>query len=254
MLRRPFTDEDLETFRLSIKASPNRWTRCKHSHLIDQGWIEPTMISWKLAGGWYVRYDCPETSCGACPSPGGGGGPCHSGVNLNLPDDPARHLFPPFPQHSSTQWRDKATLLPRTDGVYTRTVETRKPMFKPRVFDDACLVFTDEGEVLDDVIGHEGYDTEDFKARAAALFPKVRAGYRSCGPTSTWRGLYEVTGDALNCSLTEMAGERYGFTGTLSGDAGTLKLKKVDARGRKLAKQEYTFRPLAGAPAWTPPA
>lgn len=173
------------------------------------------IVKRKITGGWYARLDCWKPHCWKCRDLAGNAGMCKSGVEINIPDDPVRQPWISYPRHSSTQWRDNALSLPRTDGVYTSTVESKKEVFKPRVFRDRYLAFTPEGEVLDYEAIHDGYDRERFHADAADIVTRFRTGelYSFRPDPVRWRGLYSMTGTALTCSLTEV--QASGYVGNL---------------------------------------
>lgn len=239
-MKPPFTDADLEIWNRSIAHSPYRYGRCAHRHGVELSGNYLFNVKKKLSG-WYVRHECgaPCTGCYNAAGPL----PCRSFVDLKIPDNPTEHLWVSYPRHTSTQWRDGAALLPRTDGVYTCTISNNKELFKPRVIRDRCLVFTPEGDVLDLKLEHDGYGKESFKEKAGRIVPWFRDDRLGYGPSASWRGLYEVTGTSLTCSLTEIAASPYTYTGKLQGDATTLKLKWVNRKDK--AKWEYTFRPVA---------
>jgi hypothetical protein len=201
----------------------------------------------KLASGWYIRHRCYARECGPC-SPYGSitYAPCSSWVDLDIPDHPAERLWYPYPRQTSTQWRESAALLPRTDGVYTWTISNKKEVFKPRVIRDRCLVFTPEGDVVDTVLEHDGYGKERFRESAAGIAPRVGKPHSlACGSGTgmCWRGLCEVKGSDLTCSLTEFRAEPYTITEKLRGDMTKLKVKESHKKTKD--KREYTFRPLA---------
>jgi hypothetical protein len=231
----------------SISDSPYRWDRCGHGHPVSIDSNSVVNAKKKLAGGWYIRHHCYASECGPC-SPGGSliYAPCSGWLDLKIPDNPAQHLWAPYPRQTSTQWRDSAALLPRTDGVYTWTVANKKEVFKPRVIRDRCLVFTPEGDVVDMLLEHDGYGKEKFREKAADIAPRVgkdRSLSYGDGVGMCWRGLYAVTGTELTCSLTEVKAEPYTITGKLNGDVTTLKVKKAYKKAKM--KYEYTFRPIA---------
>jgi hypothetical protein len=256
LMKSPFTDADLSIWDLSIIHSPWRWRQCAHGHEIDL-WGNSLVSVQKKLSGWYIRHDCwkPCTSsqCLGPYVPSTSDSipvPCKGYIDLKVPDKPTEHLWAPYPQHTSTQWRDSADLLPRTDGIYTSTISNNKEIFKPRVILDRCLAFTPEGDVFDFEVRHDGYEKETFQERAGRIVPWFRADRLSFGPGMAWRGLYEVSGISLTCSLTEIKAAPYTFAGNLQGDATTLKLKWVGQKGK--AKFEYEFRPLAVQPGSRP--
>lgn len=251
-MKPPFTDAELDVWDLSIIRSPYQYGQCSHGHGIPLTGNHLAIVRKKFSG-WYIRHHCwsPCYACRGIPyrSPDIPM-PCERYIDLKIPDEPTQHLWAPYPQHTSTQWRDNADLLPRTDGVYTSNISNNKELFKAREMRDQCLVFTPEGDVIDFRIEHDGYEKETFQEKASSIVPRFRAERLGMGPGAAWRGLYEVTDTSLTCSLTAIAATPYTFTGNLQGDVTTLKLKRT--AGKEKAKLEYKFWPLTRQPQGQP--
>jgi large subunit ribosomal protein L7/L12 len=229
---------DLQSWQASYGTSPYRYQKCKHGHDVDLA-TSPWRVK-RTIQGRHVDVECMEP-CEKCTDPyrrsldGTNKDPCKSGVLLDVPHDPATKVATQYPRHTSTAWRDSAATLPFVAGAYTRTIELKKQMFKPNVYQDHCLVFTADGDIFDFVLRHEGYDQESFRSSVERIVTDFRP------RPGRWRGLYRVDGSTLTCSLTREAGERYGYSGTLAANPGKLKLKPLSGRH----KMEFTFRPLA---------
>jgi ribosomal protein L7/L12 len=168
--------------------------------------------------------------------------PCKEGSLIEIPDDTAARIAPGYPQHNSSDWRDRAEVLPRFTGAYVYTTSRSGGLLKASRFRDRCLYFSDRGIMFDIMVNHSGYK-KNFQEQVLRHSPKNDRG----GPDN-WRGLYSVDGHGITCSLTEIKGMRYGFTGTISADGSWMRLKRTDARGRKgqILSDDYTFHAIEG--------
>jgi large subunit ribosomal protein L7/L12 len=238
---------ELRNWRETFRSSPTRWTSCGCGHLIDRA--ERPWQQTRRGLKRYVSISCWVTYCDKCVVLNRGTqmhepGPCKGSDLIPIPDDPAHRIAARYPQHESTAWRDRAQVLPRFNGAYAYTLSKSGGLLKTPSFKDRCLYFTDSGIVYDVILHHSGYN-RDFQERALRHAPK--AGFDTGGP-DRWRGLYQVDGRKITCSLTEINGAKYGFTGTISADGSWIGLKRTDAKGHKgqLLPDDHTFRAIEG--------
>jgi large subunit ribosomal protein L7/L12 len=104
------------------------------------------------------------------------------------------------------------------------------------------LLFNDRGVVFDTNLIHSGYQG-NFVEQARIWAPE-----RDTGGPHCWRGLYSVTGRKITCVIPEFNGLEYGFTGEISSDGRSMKLKRTGNRDRKGLSGTFTFHGISGWP------